>query len=99
MKEGAYDYLPKPFRPDEVVLTLRKAEERERLRHTVASLRAQLDTGGPAVRAGGAQSAGMRAALDLVARGAQRQGDGFGARESGPRQEGHARALYPSGVP
>jgi len=25
MKEGAYDYLPKPFRPDEVVLTLRKA--------------------------------------------------------------------------
>src|SRR5437899_7356614 len=31
MKEGAYDYIPKPFRPDEVVLTLRKAEERERL--------------------------------------------------------------------
>ena len=34
MKEGAYDYVPKPFRPDEVVLTLRKAEERERLGHT-----------------------------------------------------------------
>src|SRR2546427_718783 len=30
MKEGAYDYIPKPFRPDEGVLTLRKAEERER---------------------------------------------------------------------
>src|SRR2546426_6302348 len=44
MKEGAYDYLAKPFRPDEVVLTLRKAEERERLRHTIATLRAQLDT-------------------------------------------------------
>ena len=27
MKEGAYDYIPKPFRPDEVVLTLKKAEE------------------------------------------------------------------------
>src|SRR5438477_3172277 len=39
MKEGAYDYLPKPFRPDEVVLTLRKAEERERLREEVAGLR------------------------------------------------------------
>jgi len=49
MKEGAYDYLPKPFRPDEVVLTLRKAEERERLRQEVAGLRAQLASG-PAER-------------------------------------------------
>jgi two-component system response regulator AtoC len=32
MKRGAYDYIPKPFKPDEVLLTLRKAEERERLR-------------------------------------------------------------------
>ena len=45
MKEGAYDYIPKPFRPDEVVLTLRKAEERERLGREVAGLRAQLDSG------------------------------------------------------
>ena len=39
MRRGAYDYLEKPFRPDEVVLTLRKAEERERLRRENASLR------------------------------------------------------------
>ncbi len=32
MKRGAYDYLNKPFEADEVVLTLRKAEERERLK-------------------------------------------------------------------
>ena len=31
MKLGAYDYIPKPFRADEVVLTLKKAEEREKL--------------------------------------------------------------------
>jgi two-component system response regulator AtoC len=31
MKRGAYDYIAKPFRPDEVILVLRKAEERERL--------------------------------------------------------------------
>jgi two-component system response regulator AtoC len=31
MKLGAYDYISKPFRSDEVLLTLRKAEERERL--------------------------------------------------------------------
>src|SRR2546422_11372834 len=67
MKEGAYDYLPKPFRPDGVVLTLRKAEERERLRHTIATLRAQLDTT-PVARALVAESPAMKQALDLVAR-------------------------------
>jgi two-component system response regulator AtoC len=32
MKLGAYDYVSKPFTTDDVLLTLRKAEERERLR-------------------------------------------------------------------
>jgi two-component system response regulator AtoC len=32
MKLGAYDYISKPFKPDEIILTLRKAEEREQLR-------------------------------------------------------------------
>ncbi len=32
MKRGAYDYISKPFKPDEVVLTLRKAEERRELK-------------------------------------------------------------------
>jgi two-component system, NtrC family, response regulator AtoC len=31
MKKGAYDYISKPFKKDEVLLTLKKAEERERL--------------------------------------------------------------------
>src|SRR2546426_996156 len=70
MKEGAYDYIAKPFRPDEVILTLRKAEERERLTHTIATLKAQLDHG-PAGRALIAESPPMRAALDLVARVAE----------------------------
>src|SRR2546428_2169493 len=67
MKEGAYDYLPKPFRPDEVVLTLRKAEERETLRHTIATLRAHLDTA-PVAPALVAESTAMKQALDLLAR-------------------------------
>src|SRR3989442_13973650 len=67
MKEGAYDYIPKPFRPDEVVLTLRKAEERERLGHTIATLTAQLDSN-PPVRALIPESQPRRQALDMVAR-------------------------------
>jgi two-component system response regulator AtoC len=42
MKRGAYDYVSKPFRPDEVVLVLRKAEERERLRRENSALKQQL---------------------------------------------------------
>ena len=67
MKEGAYDYVPKPFRPDEVVLTLRKAEERERLGNTIATLRAQLEST-PAARALIAESPAMRQALEIVGR-------------------------------
>jgi two-component system response regulator AtoC len=32
MKEGAYDYVSKPFKTDEILLVLRKVEERERLK-------------------------------------------------------------------
>jgi len=42
MHAGAYDYIAKPFKQDEVVLTLRKAEERERLRRENVALREQL---------------------------------------------------------
>ena len=42
MKAGAYDYVGKPFKPDEIVLALRKAEERESLRRENWSLREQI---------------------------------------------------------
>ena len=42
MKAGAYDYITKPFKSDEVALTLLKVEEREQLRQENASLRRQL---------------------------------------------------------
>lgn len=42
MKAGAYDYLQKPFQPDEVVLALRKAEEREVLRRENVALREEM---------------------------------------------------------
>ena len=39
MKAGAYDYVSKPFKQDEVLLALRKAEERETLRRENKRLR------------------------------------------------------------
>ncbi len=40
MKAGAYDYVSKPFKQDEILLTLRKAEEREDLRRENRALKA-----------------------------------------------------------
>jgi two-component system response regulator AtoC len=42
IKLGAYDYISKPFKPDEIILTLRKAEERERLRKENKLLREEV---------------------------------------------------------
>ena len=45
MKAGAYDYVSKPFKPDEVLLVLRKAEERLRLSRENRRLRSELAKG------------------------------------------------------
>jgi len=40
MKMGAYDFISKPFKKDEIVMVLKKAEERERLKTENSQLRA-----------------------------------------------------------
>lgn len=42
MKRGAYDYISKPFKADEVQMTLKKAEERERLKRENRLLRERI---------------------------------------------------------
>src|SRR5213082_94476 len=93
MKEGAYDYIPKPFRPDEVVLTLRKAEEREQLGRTIATLKAQLDTT-PSARAVVAERPAMRDALELVARVAEHKTTVLITGERGTGKEVIAQAIH-----
>src|SRR6059036_1245858 len=93
MKEGAYDYIPKPFRPDEVVLTLRKAEEREQLGRTIATLKAQLATT-PGARAVVAESRAMRDALELVARVAEHKTTVLITGERGTGKEVIAQAIH-----
>ncbi|MDT8317132.1 MAG: sigma-54 dependent transcriptional regulator [bacterium] len=43
IKEGAYDYISKPFRQDEILITLKKAEERERLASENMRLRQEVE--------------------------------------------------------
>ncbi len=42
MRAGAYDYIMKPFRGDDVIMTLRKAEEREQLKRENRELRRRI---------------------------------------------------------
>ncbi len=44
MKLGAYDYISKPFKSDELFLTLKKAEERDNLKKENLNLKEQIDT-------------------------------------------------------
>jgi DNA-binding NtrC family response regulator len=93
MKRGAYDYLAKPFEPSEVILTLRKAEERERLRRKAALLErdVQLAVGErPIVAASGP----MVALLDLVERTAAHKTTVLLTGESGTGKEVLARAIH-----
>jgi len=93
MREGAYDYLHKPFKPDEVLLTLRKAEERERLKREVESLRASL--GAEAVRdLMIAESRSLRGLLELAERVAAHGTTVLITGESGTGKEVLARAIH-----
>ncbi len=93
MREGAYDYLHKPFKPDEVTLTLRKADERERLKREVEQLRASL--GSDAVRdLMIAESPALRAVLELAERVAAHDTTVLLTGESGTGKEVLARAIH-----
>ncbi len=93
MREGAYDYLHKPFRPDEVLLTLRKVEEREGLRREVATLRASLGAG-QVQNEVVAESASMRHLLELASRVAAHDTTVLITGESGTGKEVLARAIH-----
>jgi two-component system response regulator AtoC len=93
MQRGAYDYVSKPFNADEILLTLRKAEEREQLRLEVNRLREQvgeIEAARPIV----ARSAAMREVLDVAERVAAYPTTVLITGESGTGKEAVARLIH-----
>ncbi|MGZ8391473.1 MAG: sigma-54-dependent transcriptional regulator [Gemmatimonadales bacterium] len=93
VREGAYDYVQQPFKADEVVMAVRKAEERERLRREVEALRSNV--GISAVQElVVSQSPAMRDVLELASRVARHNTPVLITGESGTGKEVIARAIH-----
>jgi two-component system response regulator AtoC len=90
MKAGASDYLPKPFNPDELTLSVRRAVEVRTLRLENARLRTEASIGRSMV----AESPPMRRLLDLIVRVAQKDVTVLFTGESGVGKDVCAFALH-----
>jgi two-component system response regulator AtoC len=99
MKLGAYDYISKPFKPDEVLLALKKAEERLGLRRENARLKEELTKGGLVKSAEAilCHSEAMKEVLTLVRKLADSSSPVLITGETGTGKELIARALHAEG--
>ena len=97
MRQGAYDYLTKPFEPDEAVLVIERAIERRRLRQQARDLRRALE-GIHRIDNLVAKSAAMSPVLALVERSATSDITVLLSGESGTGKEVVARAIHASGT-
>jgi two-component system, NtrC family, response regulator AtoC len=93
MKKGAYDYIQKPFSPDQLVLTLKKAEERETLRREVTRLREEVGID-RRYRQIVAKSPAMTKALEVAAKVAKHPSPVLITGESGTGKELVARLIH-----
>lgn len=97
MQEGAYDFISKPFKQDEIIIVLKKAEERERLKEENRQLRAQASTGSSFYGLIGRNQA-MLSLYDQISRVADLKTTVLILGESGTGKELVARAVHTSGV-
>ncbi len=96
MKRGAYDYIAKPFKPDEVVLKLRRAEEWQELRQENQKLKKTLP---PQVKAFSItdivhSSQKMAQIINLVKTAAKAESSILISGETGTGKELIAKALH-----
>ena len=91
MKEGAYDFIPKPFEPDHVALIVAKALERETLKRGIEILTEQLDDRHRMIVG---QSAPINRAVETAKKAAASRSTVLLLGESGTGKEIFARAIH-----
>ena len=98
IKRGAYDFIQKPFRADQVLLVLRKAIEREGLRQQVAELHEQIAAlRGPAPAGIVGHSAALQQAVAVARKVARHPSTVLITGESGTGKELVAQLIHEAG--
>jgi len=99
MKAGAYDYISKPFKPDEVYLALKKAEERESLRRENLRLKKRIQKFEENYKFGNmiGQSGAMQSVFKLAQKVAPYNSTVLITGESGTGKELVARGIHLAG--
>ena len=91
IRQGAYDFIPKPFEPDHIALIVQRALERERLKRGVEVLSDQV---GERYRLIAGKSAKMAEAMDLAKKSATSRSTVLLLGESGTGKEIFARSIH-----
>lgn len=93
MRLGAFDFITKPFQPEEILLRVRNALEKRRLKEEVHQLRAEVKSAFGFEGIVG-QSEGIRQVLTILPRVAQTESTVLITGESGTGKELIARAIH-----
>jgi DNA-binding NtrC family response regulator len=93
MKEGAFDFIPRPYEPDHMALVIQKALQRKKLEKEVEILSEEIEE---RYRLVAGQSAKMKEAIGAAQKAAESRATVLLLGESGTGKELFARAIHSS---